>query len=179
MSSLSDLQVCCKLVAMGQSDCSQNPSHGRIVSGLRVIIAFWPRCVSCFVSVPLPAEPARGAAVPLRVRNNWRRSQFFSQSGKCGAKTSFSPSAASSRRCLRTWGWGESWSSRGLVLPLAFVESVYSCCTVDKELLGCTLLWCSDFRHPNNSPINTFSLISLNQPNFQRHLDKKQQWFSS
>ncbi|XP_010123366.1 PREDICTED: LIM and calponin homology domains-containing protein 1-like, partial [Chlamydotis macqueenii] len=27
-----------------------------------------------------PQEPPRGAKVPLRVRNNWRRSQFFSQS---------------------------------------------------------------------------------------------------
>ncbi|XP_033369406.1 LIM and calponin homology domains-containing protein 1 [Parus major] len=28
-------------------------------------------------------EPPRGAMVPLRVRNNWRRSQFFSQSADC------------------------------------------------------------------------------------------------
>lgn len=31
----------------------------------------------------------------------------------------------------------------------------------------------------NHLPINTFSLISLNQPNFQRHLNRKWQWFSS
>uniref|UniRef100_A0A8C3U032 LIM and calponin homology domains 1 n=1 Tax=Catharus ustulatus TaxID=91951 RepID=A0A8C3U032_CATUS len=56
--------------------------------------------VSCFVSVPLPAELPRGAMVPLRVRNNWRRSQFFSQSGKRGAENSSSPSAR-----FNFWAW--------------------------------------------------------------------------
>lgn len=56
----------------------------------------------------------------------------------------------SSHTCLQTRGWAESSSS--LVLPLAFVENIYSCCTVDKELLGCTLLRCSGFRHPKEIP---------------------------
>lgn len=36
MGSLWDLQVRCNLAAMGQSDCSENPSRGRGGSGLRV-----------------------------------------------------------------------------------------------------------------------------------------------
>ncbi|XP_039240965.1 LIM and calponin homology domains-containing protein 1 isoform X4 [Pipra filicauda] len=42
-------------------------------------------------------EPPRGAAVPLRVRNNWRRSQFFSQSAE-------SDSGDKSNR-FNFWSW--------------------------------------------------------------------------
>lgn len=153
------------LLSLLQSDCNKNPTVGWVGRGLSLAIAFWPHCVSCFVSVPSLAELPHGAAVPLRVRNDWRRSRFFSQPGKCSTKSSFIPSAASSPRCLQLWDWGESWRSRGLFLPLTSVESVYSCCAVDKELLGYALLWCSGFRHRMKSLASKYLfLISLHQP---------------
>ncbi|XP_009578006.1 PREDICTED: LIM and calponin homology domains-containing protein 1 [Fulmarus glacialis] len=49
-------------------------------------------------------EPPRGAAVPLRVRNNWRRSQFFSQSADSdsGDKSNL---GFPSRKRFNFWSW--------------------------------------------------------------------------
>ncbi|XP_054238786.1 LIM and calponin homology domains-containing protein 1 [Indicator indicator] len=42
-------------------------------------------------------EPARGAALPLRLRNNWRRSQFFSQSAD--------PESGDKSNRFNFWSW--------------------------------------------------------------------------